>query len=82
MSKMGDQAKKMKTQIWSSVVTIVLIEGTKLLPMDDNGYSDPYVKFRLGNERYKSKVCDPHFVVSLCVNLERKKEVFFIKITK
>ena len=56
MSKMSEVAKKMKTQIWSSVVTIVLIEGKKLLPMDDNGFSDPYVKFRLGNERYKSKV--------------------------
>ncbi len=51
-----DKVKKLKTQIWSSVVTIVLIEGKKLLPMDDNGLSDPYVKFRLGQDRYKSKV--------------------------
>ena len=49
-------AKKAKTQMWSSVVTIVLVEGKHLLAMDDNGLSDPYVKFRLGNEKYKSKV--------------------------
>lgn len=54
--KVGEAAKKLKTQIWSSVVTIVLVEGKNLLPMDDNGYSDPYIKFRLGNEKYKSKV--------------------------
>lgn len=38
------------------VVTVVLVEGKDLLAMDDNGYSDPYVKGRLGNERFKSKV--------------------------
>lgn len=54
-TKLADTARKMKMQIWSSVVTIVLVEGTNLLPMDDNGLSDPYVKFRMGNEKYKSK---------------------------
>ena len=24
--------------------------------MDDNGLSDPYIKFKLGSEKYKSKV--------------------------
>lgn len=58
-------AKKQKTQVWDSVVTIVLVEGKNLLPMDENGTSDPYVKFLLGTEKYKSKIAlktlNPHW---------------------
>ncbi|KAK8403176.1 hypothetical protein O3P69_000995 [Scylla paramamosain] len=58
-SRLAEQQRRLKSQIWSSVVTIVLVEGKNLLPMDADGTSDPYVKFRLGNEKYKSKA-DQH----------------------
>jgi hypothetical protein len=48
--------KRAPYQLWQCVLNIVLIEGSNLLSMDDNGLSDPYVKFRLENERYKSKI--------------------------
>ncbi|XP_028968713.1 multiple C2 and transmembrane domain-containing protein 1 [Galendromus occidentalis] len=53
----GPVNRKQKIQMWDSVVNIVLVEGKNLLPMDENGLSDPFVKFRLGNEKYKSKFC-------------------------
>jgi Ca2+-dependent lipid-binding protein len=48
--------KKRFRQPWEAIVNIVLIEGFNLNAMDDNGLSDPYVKFRLGSEKYRSKV--------------------------
>ncbi|KAJ8678431.1 hypothetical protein QAD02_014218, partial [Eretmocerus hayati] len=57
-SRLADVNRKLKSQIWSSVVTIVLVEAKNLLPMDIDGLSDPYVKFRLGSEKYKSKVAN------------------------
>ncbi|XP_026675925.1 multiple C2 and transmembrane domain-containing protein-like [Diaphorina citri] len=45
-NKTLELTKRLKNQIWSSVVTIVLIHGKNLLPMDEDGLSDPYVKFR------------------------------------
>ncbi|XP_033223348.1 multiple C2 and transmembrane domain-containing protein isoform X1 [Belonocnema kinseyi] len=57
-NRLADVNRKLKSQIWSSVVTIVLVEAKNLLPMDIEGLSDPYVKFRLGTEKYKSKVAN------------------------
>ncbi|TRY76651.1 hypothetical protein TCAL_04074 [Tigriopus californicus] len=51
--------KRMRGQslsAWSAVVNVVLIEAKDLLAMDFEGTSDPYCKFRLGNDRYKSKI--------------------------
>ncbi|XP_036069483.1 multiple C2 and transmembrane domain-containing protein 1 isoform X5 [Oryzias melastigma] len=44
-----------KSQLWRGIVSISLIEGRSLQPMDANGLSDPYVKFRMGHQKYKSK---------------------------
>ncbi|KAJ1530562.1 hypothetical protein ONE63_005448 [Megalurothrips usitatus] len=55
-SKLSDVNRRLKSQIWSSVVTIVLVDGKNLLPMNMEGTSDPFCKFRLGQEKYKSKV--------------------------
>ncbi|CRL08658.1 CLUMA_CG021376, isoform A [Clunio marinus] len=51
--KLAEASKRLKSQIWSSVVTILLVEA-KGLPVADPG-EEPFVKFRLGNEKYKSK---------------------------
>ncbi|XP_055087906.1 multiple C2 and transmembrane domain-containing protein 1 isoform X1 [Periophthalmus magnuspinnatus] len=44
-----------KSQLWRGIVSIALIEGRNLTPMDPNGLSDPYARFRLGHQKYKSK---------------------------
>ncbi|NWI14463.1 MCTP1 protein, partial [Crypturellus soui] len=45
-----------KSQLWQDIVSVTLIEGRELKAMDANGLSDPYVKFRLGHQKYKSKI--------------------------
>ncbi|VIO96093.1 Uncharacterized protein BM_BM3061 [Brugia malayi] len=45
------------TQVWSSVANIVLIEGRNLAATNgsENHFPDPFVKFKLGSEKYKSR---------------------------
>ncbi|XP_050521160.1 multiple C2 and transmembrane domain-containing protein [Daktulosphaira vitifoliae] len=52
-AKISENSKKYKCQVWNSVVTIVLIK-IKNIKMN-SGLCDPYVRFRLGGEKYKSK---------------------------
>ncbi|XP_002005176.3 multiple C2 and transmembrane domain-containing protein isoform X1 [Drosophila mojavensis] len=55
-SKLAESSKRLKSQIWSSVVTILLVKA-KDLPLAEDGSKliDIHFKFRLGNEKYKSK---------------------------
>jgi len=46
-----------RSQLWDGLVTITLVEGKKLNSCDDNGLSDPYCKFKIGNEKHRSKFC-------------------------
>ncbi|XP_032873183.1 multiple C2 and transmembrane domain-containing protein 1 isoform X1 [Amblyraja radiata] len=54
-----------KDQLWRGVATVTLIEGKDLKSMDPNGLSDPYIKFKMGCQKYKSKVIlktlNPHW---------------------
>uniref|UniRef100_UPI00398F5C16 multiple C2 and transmembrane domain-containing protein 2-like isoform X3 n=1 Tax=Pristiophorus japonicus TaxID=55135 RepID=UPI00398F5C16 len=44
-----------KSQLWNRVVSITLIEGKGI---KNDAIEECYVKFRLGDERYKSKILD------------------------
>ncbi|KAM8793362.1 multiple C2 and transmembrane domain-containing protein 1-like [Eudromia elegans] len=45
-----------KSQLYRGIVSVTLIEGRELKAMDANGLSEPYVKFHLGHQKYKSKI--------------------------
>ncbi|XP_041448901.1 multiple C2 and transmembrane domain-containing protein isoform X1 [Drosophila obscura] len=55
-SKLAESSKRLKSQIWSSVVTILLVRA-KDLPLAEDGSKliETHFRFRLGNEKYKSK---------------------------
>ncbi|KAG5898687.1 hypothetical protein JTB14_030637 [Gonioctena quinquepunctata] len=49
--------ESLKFKVWNSVVTIVIVEGKDLLPLDsDIKTLDPYCVFRLGDEMNRSRV--------------------------
>ncbi|RCN45613.1 C2 domain protein, partial [Ancylostoma caninum] len=59
--------KEKMVQMWVSVVNIVLVEGRNLNANYNNSVlPDPYCKFKLGCEKYKSKICtrcaDPKWI--------------------
>lgn len=51
-----------KSQLWSAVVGVTLVEG-KDFPVDGQG--DVFVRFRLGDQKYKSKVLHRFIALSL-----------------
>jgi len=53
--QLNDQARKLKVQIWSSVVNILVIDGKRLAFKDGDPLSKPYLRLRLGNEKHKTK---------------------------
>ncbi|XP_055374583.1 multiple C2 and transmembrane domain-containing protein isoform X2 [Condylostylus longicornis] len=54
--RLSEVSKKLKSQIWNSVVTIVLVKARDLPTQDDGSkLNEAHLKFRLGNEKYKSK---------------------------
>jgi hypothetical protein len=73
----GQQAGRlMKNQVWTGVYTVILVEGQD---MPDCGQGDIYVRFRLGDQRVRSKVssslscflffpCSLHHCVSFFVS--------------
>ncbi|CAL8346843.1 unnamed protein product [Lota lota] len=60
-----------KSQLWRGIVNIGLIEGRNLKAMDSNGHSDPYVRFRMGHQKYKSKV------LAKCLNPQWREQFDF-----
>lgn len=47
------QKNLLKNQMWTGVLGITLVEGQDL---PQYGHGDIYVRFRLGDQKYKSKV--------------------------
>ncbi|CAL8113848.1 unnamed protein product [Orchesella dallaii] len=52
--KLQDKSK-MKSQIWSSVLTVLVLEADNLSPGDEKVYMDAFVKFRMGNQKFKTR---------------------------
>ncbi|KAK2118113.1 Multiple C2 and transmembrane domain-containing protein 1 [Saguinus oedipus] len=66
-----------KSHLWRGIVSITLIEGRDLKAMDSNGLSDPYVKFRLGHQKYKSKKTRPIIIMPKTLNPQWREQFDF-----
>lgn len=75
-NRLADVNRRLKSQIWSSVVTIVLVEAKNLLPMDIEGLSDPYVKFRYKRAHHYPRVLRKNYItIKLILSLVKKIRV-------
>ncbi|CAG7817684.1 unnamed protein product [Allacma fusca] len=55
-ARLADSQRRLKSQIWSSVLTVLLLEAKNLSSdKEDRIIMDAFVKFRLGNQKYKSR---------------------------
>lgn len=56
--KVGDHGVKAKGDGW--LLTVALIEGTKLAPVDATGFSDPYVVFTCNGKTKQVQLSSKH----------------------
>lgn len=64
--ELDKKQKSASSKVWKSVLSVTLLEGKNLPAMDHNGLSDPYCKFKLGSQKFKSssqsKTLDPKWM--------------------
>lgn len=46
-----------KSQIWDSLLSVILVDGKNLKTTDGSIPCDPFVRFKLNQDKYKSKIC-------------------------
>lgn len=75
-SRLSDTLRK--SQLWTSVVTVTLVEGLEL-PVEVSG-GHFFVTFRLGEQKFKSKVqCGKDFISASHMGSSKKYILFFFQ---